>query len=76
MHCRPSQVLDLARTHGAYAVYCFDSAVVRWGTAFDAAISEAAEKAKNPQAGVAAQMRVLRRWVDVGAAGYRDPAHS
>jgi len=74
MKCRPSAVYNVDGQHGSYAAYCFDTAIVAWGTAFEADVHKAVESAKTPQARQAAQGRVLRRWVDVGAAGYADPA--
>lgn len=73
MHCRPSAVIRVEDSWGSFAAYCFDSAVVHWGTSFDAALQEAASNAKTAQAAEHAQGRVLRRWVDLGTAAYADP---
>lgn len=57
---RPSQTFGIASPFVAYAV---DSAVARWGTAFDAAIAEAGADAKDAEAAARKQGAVLRRWV-------------
>lgn len=74
MACRPSAIYGVEAEHGKYAAYCFDSAVIAWGSAFDNALQEAGSNAKTAQAGQAAQGRVLRRWVGAGPGSYRDPA--
>lgn len=74
MRCRPSAVYRIEERYGAYPAYCFDSSVIMWGTAFENAMQEAGSKAKTDQAAAAAQGRVLRQWVPVGAAGYADPS--
>jgi hypothetical protein len=43
--------------------YALDAAVVRWGTAFDAAISEATRDAKNAKQAESQAMTVMRRWI-------------
>jgi hypothetical protein len=60
MSCRPSQVLQIEDAFVAYAV---DSAVIRWGTAFEAALTEAGADANNPQEAERRQDRTMRRWV-------------
>lgn len=74
MHSRPSEVYGIERAYGSFAAYCFDSAVVAWGTAFESALENSIQGAKNSQAAQRVQGQVLRRWVDVGTAGYADPA--
>ena len=71
MKCRPSEVYGLEP--GSFEAYAFNSAVVRWGTAFDAALSEATQGAKSEQAAESARQRVLRRWVP-SERRYADPA--
>jgi len=70
MHCRPSAVYGLVP--GSFEAYAFDSAVVRWGTAFEAALSDAGTEAKTTQAAEAARQRVLRRWLP-SERRYADP---
>jgi hypothetical protein len=60
MSVRPSQVLSLKDEFVAYA---FDSAVIRWGTAFEAALTEAGAGAKTPEEGERRQARAMRRWI-------------
>lgn len=43
--------------------YCLDAAVIRWGSAFDAAIADATSEAKNKQQAQQKAEQVLRRWV-------------
>ena len=43
--------------------YAINAAVVRWGTAFDAALAEAADGAKNRQQAEQKTQTVIRRWV-------------
>lgn len=74
MGARPSQVYRVEQRHGTYAAYCFDSAVIAWGSAFDNALEEAGSNAKNTAAAQRAQGTVLRRWLGAQATGYRDPA--
>jgi hypothetical protein len=62
LQTRPSEVL---RITDEFIAYAFDSAVILWGTSFDAAISEAVGSAKNREAAEKAQMRVIRRWLPV-----------
>lgn len=69
MNCRPSSLYGLE----GFEAYAFDSAVVRWGTAFDGALSEAASGAKTPEAAQSAQQRVIRRWLP-SERRYADPA--
>lgn len=70
MKCRPSSLYGLR----GFVAYAFDSAVSLWGGAFEAALHEAVEGAKDAEAARRKQQAVLRRWVPSGAAGYRDPA--
>jgi len=71
MHCRPSAVYGIEV--GSLEAYAFDSAVVRWGTAFEAALSDAAQGAKTEQAAEGARQRVLRRWLP-SQRRYADPS--
>lgn len=73
MNCRPSQVYGIEG--GSFEAYAFDSAVVRWGSAFQAALSDATQGAKNEQAAEAARARVLRRWLPTQRV-YADPSKS
>lgn len=74
MGARPSQVYRVEQRHGTYAAYCFDAAVIAWGSAFENALEQASSNAKNTQAAERAQGTVLRRWLGTQATGYRDPA--
>ena len=60
MRCRPSEVL---RMEDEFVAYAFDSAVVRWGVSFEAALSNAGHDAKDAKAAERAQSRVLRNWL-------------
>jgi hypothetical protein len=60
MNCRPSDVLHLEDQFEAYAL---DSAVVRWGVSFEAAIAEAGRDAKDAAAAERKQNQVIRRWL-------------
>lgn len=74
MKVRPSSVYRIEDRHGTYAAYCFDSAVITWGTAFENSLEQATSNAKTTQAGERAQRAALRRWLGPQAAGgYRDP---
>lgn len=70
MRCRPSEVFGIES--GSFEAYALDSAVVRWGRAFEAALSDAGHGAKNDQAAEAARQRVLRRWLPTQRR-YADP---
>jgi hypothetical protein len=70
MKCRPSAVYGIEP--GSFEGYAFDSAVVRWGTAFEAALSDAAQGAKSEQAAEGARAQVLRRWLP-SQRRYADP---
>lgn len=56
----PSALMRIADDFVAYAV---DSAVVLWGTAFDAAVEEAVRDAKTTASAEAKQRQVVRRWI-------------
>jgi len=74
---RPSDVYRVEERHGNWVAYCFDAAVIAWGTACDAALEGAANGAKTADAGKLAQRRVLRAWLGAEATGgYRDPSKS
>lgn len=70
MNCRPSAVFGMEP--GTFEAYALDSAVVRWGTAFEAALSDATRGAKTDQGAEAARQRVLRRWLP-SERRYADP---
>lgn len=70
---RPSSIYMVEERHGTYAAYCFDSAVITWGSAFENALEQAGSNAKTTQAAERAQGTVLRRWLGAQATGYRDP---
>lgn len=61
MNCRPSAVYGMEP--GSFEAYALDSAVVRWGTAFQAAVSDAVQGAKTEQAAEMARQRTIRRWL-------------
>lgn len=69
MRCRPSEVY---RMSDEFVAYAFDSAVTRWGTAFEGAMAEAANKAKDADAAERAQQRIIRRWLP-SERKYADP---
>lgn len=69
MRCRPSEVY---RLNDEFVAYAFDSAVARWGMAFDAAMADAANGAKDAEAGERARQRVIRRWLP-SERKYADP---
>jgi len=69
MRCRPSEVL---RLEDEFTAYAFDSAVIRWGTSFEAALREAADGAKTPEAAERRQAFVIRRWIPTERK-YADP---
>lgn len=73
MASRPSAIFRVEEQYGTYAAYCFDSAVIAWGTAFDGALDAATADAKSADAARSAQGRVLRRWLGAEVTGYRDP---
>jgi hypothetical protein len=60
LRSRPSEVLGITDEFVAYAL---DSAVVLWGTAFDAALQESVGSAKDHEAALRAQQKVMRRWL-------------
>lgn len=75
MSVRPSDVYHIKERYGDYVAYCFDSAVIAWGSAFDAAIETASNGAKTTDGGKLAQRRVLRAWLGAEAmGGFRDPS--
>lgn len=70
MGCRPSGVYGL---EGVEA-YCFDSAVTRWGSAFEAALHKAVSGQNDERAAERAQQKVISRWLGLGTTGlYADP---
>lgn len=51
------------RVQSPFVAYALDSAVARWGMAFDNALAEAGNDAKNADQAERKQAQVLRRWV-------------
>lgn len=70
MRCRPSEVYKMKDEFVAYA---FDSAVCRWGMAFESAMAEASNGAKDANKAEQAQQRVIRRWLP-SERKYADPS--
>ncbi len=55
-----------------FVSYAFDSAVTRWGMAFEAALADAGNGAKSTEKAEAARQRVIRRWLP-SERKYADP---
>lgn len=70
MRCRPSEVYKMTDDFVSYA---FDSAVTRWGMAFEAALAEASNSAKDADRAATARQRVIRRWLP-SERKYADPS--
>lgn len=70
MRCKPSDVIGISDPFTAYA---FNSAVVLWGTSFDAALEESVRGAKSEQEAESKQGTVIRRWIP-STRRYADPA--
>lgn len=70
LRCRPSTLYGVS---DPVAAYCFDSAVVRWGLGFEAAVQDATSKANSQQASEQAQRRVVRRWLKQEPGAGRPP---
>jgi hypothetical protein len=60
MRVPPSEVISIKDEFVAYA---FNSAVILWGTAFDAAVQDAVNGAKSQEQAEAKQRQVVRRWI-------------
>jgi hypothetical protein len=60
MKIPPAEVIGIADPLTAYAL---NSAVVLWGTSFDAAVEEAVRGANSQQQAEAKQRQVVRRWI-------------
>lgn len=60
MRIPPAEVIGVRDPLVAYAL---NSAVVLWGTAFDAAVSEAVNGARSQEQADAKQRQVVRRWI-------------
>lgn len=60
MRCKPSDVIGIKDDFIAYA---FNSAVVLWGSNFDAALEEAVRGAKTQQEAESKQRTTVRRWI-------------
>lgn len=69
MRCRPSEVYKMS---DEFVAYCFDSAVTRWGMAFEGALAEAGNSAKTRDKADTARQRVIRRWLP-SERKYADP---
>ena len=69
MRCKPSEVIGIMDPFIAYA---FNSAVILWGTSFDAAIEEAVRGAKTHQEAENRQGTTIRRWIP-STRRYADP---
>lgn len=67
----PSEVYGIEA--GSLEAYAMNAAVVRWGTAYDAAVAYATQDAKDNNAARAAADRVTRRWIPE-TRRYADPA--
>jgi hypothetical protein len=60
MRCRPAETIGIKDEFVAYA---FNAAVVRWGTAFDAAIADSVTGAKTQSEAEKRQQSAIRRWI-------------
>ena len=60
MHLSPAEILKISDEFVAYA---FNSAVVLWGTSFDAALEEAVHGAKTQEQAENKQASAVRRWI-------------
>lgn len=60
MRVPPSEVI---RIKDEFVAYAFNSAVILWGTAFDAAVQDAVHEAKSQEQAEAKQRQVVRRWI-------------
>ncbi len=60
MRVPPSEVLQI---RDPFIAYAFNSAVVLWGTSFDAAVEGAVREATSSQQAEAKQRQVVRRWI-------------
>ncbi len=68
-HTRPSVLMGLQ----GIVAYAVDSAVVHFGTSYEAAVQAATAGAKTPEAAEKAAARVTRRWLP-SARQYADPS--
>lgn len=59
--CRPSDLYGL--TENDWVAYCFDDAVIEFGTRLDAALEEAGDGAKTVAEGKRKQQAILARWL-------------
>jgi hypothetical protein len=60
MRVPPAEVIGIKDGLTAYAV---NSAVILWGSAFDAAVEEAVQGAKSREQAESKQRQVVRRWI-------------
>lgn len=56
----PAEVIGI---RDEFIAYAFNSAVILWGSSFDAAVEEAVREAKSQQQADAKQRQVVRRWI-------------
>lgn len=74
LQTRPSQIYFI---HDEVTAWCFDRAVMAFGTAVDADVDEAIHKSKNTNAAKANAQRTLRKWLSKKGdtrGMFRDPA--
>lgn len=67
---RPSAIYGI---HDEVAAYCFDRAVMIFGTALEKDLQDASDGAKSKQQAAGREQRVFARWFGE-AAKYKDPA--
>jgi hypothetical protein len=60
MKVPPASVIGIKDEFTAYAL---NSAVILWGSAFDAAVQEAVQGAKSQEQADGKQRQVVRRWI-------------
>jgi hypothetical protein len=60
----PSEIYKIAKTHGEYAAYCFDKAVMLFGNAYEADMHDAAMNAKTTSDSKRAIGIVQQRWLN------------
>lgn len=69
-HCRPSELYGIE--HPVQQLF-FDRAVWLFGSAVEADLNKASEKAKKTSQAQAARARVLAKWLGDENAGFRKP---
>lgn len=70
LRCRPSELYNMS---DEFVAYSFDSAVTRWGMAFESALQDATQGAKSQEAAEKGRQRVIRRWIP-SERRYADPS--